>query len=110
MRIRVVQSGGIAGLRSEHELDTERLSGEAQQRVGDLVQGVAFFGAPAGAAVGTSAPLPSPPASRMPDVLQYHVRIEDGERTHEITFDDACAQSPLLELVECVTALAKGHP
>ena len=109
MRIRVVQSGGIAGLRSEHELDTEQLPGEAQQRLTELVQGVAFFGAPTGAAVGTSAPLPSPTASRMPDVLQYRVRIQDGERTHEITFDDACAQSPLLELVECVTALAKGH-
>lgn len=109
MRIRVVQSGGIAGLRSEHELDTEQLPGGAQQRVSDLVQGVAFFGAPAGSSAGASAPLPSPAASRLPDALHYRVRIEDGERTHEITFDDACAQTPLLELVEFVTALAKGH-
>lgn len=109
MRIRVVQSGGIAGLRSEHELDTERLPGEAQQRVAALVQGVAFFGTGAGSAAGASAPLPSPVASRMPDALQYRVRIVDGERMHEITFDDACSQTPLLELVEFVTALAKGH-
>lgn len=98
MRIRVVQSGGIAGLRSEHVLDTERLPGDAQQRVTDLVQGVAFFGL---------APALFAPA-RMPDAHQYRVRIEDGERAHEVAFDDGCVQQPLLELVECVTELAKA--
>ncbi len=97
MRIRVVQSGGIAGLRSEHELDTERLPGGAQQRVRDLVQGVAFFGL---------APALFAPA-HMPDAHQYRVRIEDGARAHEVAFDDACQQIPLLELVEYVTQLAK---
>ena len=43
MRIHVVQSGGIAGLRSEHELDTDRLPLEIGQRLTQLVQGAAFF-------------------------------------------------------------------
>lgn len=98
MRIRVVQSGGIAGLRSEHELDTERLPGDAQQRLADLVQGVAFFA------------LAAPAASRLPDVMQYRIRIEDGDRSRELTFDDACGTTPLLELAERVTEWAKALP
>lgn len=98
MRIRVVQSGGIAGLRSEHELDTERLPGDAQQRLADLVRGVAFFSL-------------SPRASScLPDVMQYRVRIEDGERANEVTFDDGCPETSLLELVECVTELSRARP
>jgi hypothetical protein len=93
----VVQSGGIAGLRSEHELDTERLPGDAAQRVSDLVRGVAFFA------------LQEPPASQLPDVMHYRVRIDDGERSHEVAFDDACPQTSLLELVDCVTRLARAR-
>ena len=98
MRIRVVQSGGIAGLRFEHELDTEQLPAEVQQRLTQLVQGVAFFA------------LRPVLASRMPDMIQYRVRIEEGERAHEVTFDDGCGEAPLLELVGRVAELAKPRP
>lgn len=95
MRIHVVQSGGIAGLRSEHELDTDQLPPDAQQRLARLVQGSAFF---------ARGPLP---AAKLPDMIQYRVHIEDGERAHEVTFDDGCGEIPLLELVEVVTEWAK---
>ena len=98
MRIRVVQSGGLAGLRSEHELDTELLSAESRERLAQLVQGVAFFG------------LSPQQASKLPDMIQYRVRIEEGARAHEVTFDDGCGEAPLLELVERVTELAKARP
>lgn len=97
MRILVVQSGGIAGLRSEHELDTDGLPVEAQQRLTQLVHGVAFFGL-----------RPEQP-SKLPDMIHYRVRIEEAGRAHEVTFDDACAATPLLELVERVTELAKAR-
>ena len=97
MRIRVVQSGGIAGLRSEHELDTDALPEEARQSLTRLVQGSAFFG------------LSPARVSRLPDMIQYRVRIEEGDRAHEVTFDDACDDAPLLELVERVTELAKSR-
>ena len=97
MRIRVVQSGGLAGLRSEHELDTELLSVESRERLAQLVQGVAFFG------------LSPQQASKLPDMIQYRVRIEEGARAHEVTFDDGCGEAPLLELVERVTELAKAR-
>ena len=95
MRIRVVQSGGIAGLRSEHVLDTDQLPPDAKQRLAQLVEGVAFFGLGPGR------------ASKLPDMIQYRVRIEEGDRAHEVTFDDGCGETPLLELVEQVSALAR---
>ena len=98
MRIRVVQSGGIAGLRSEHELDTDQLPVESRERLAQLVQGVAFF---------TRSP---EQVSKLPDMIQYRVRIEEGARAHEVTFDDGCGEAPLLELVECVTELARARP
>ena len=98
MRIRVVQSGGLAGLRSEHELDTDQLPEETRERLSRLVQGAAFFARSADQ------------ASRLPDMIQYRVRIEEGERAHEVTFDDACGEAPLLELVERVTELARARP
>lgn len=97
MRILVVQSGGLAGLRREHELDTDALPEEARQSLTQLVQGAAFFG------------LPSARASKLPDMIQYRVRIEEGDRVHEVTFDDGCSDTSLLELVERVTELAKAR-
>jgi hypothetical protein len=97
VRIRVVQSGGIAGLRSEHELDTDQLPAEAQQCLTQLVQGVAFFG------------LRPEQTVKLPDMIQYRVRIEEGDRSHEVTFDDGCGETPLLELVERVNELVKAR-
>ena len=97
MRIRVVQSGGLAGLRSEHEVDTDSLPAETRERLAQLVQGVAFFG------------LTPQQASKLPDMIQYRVRIEEGAHAHEVTFDDGCGEAPLLELVERVTELAKAR-
>ena len=97
MRILVVQSGGLAGLRREHELDTDALPEEARQSLTRLVQGVAFFG------------LASARVSKLPDMIQYRVRIEEGDRVHEVTFDDGCSDTSLLELVERVTELAKAR-
>lgn len=96
MRIHVVQSGGIAGLRSEHRLDTDVLPDEIRQGLTQLVQGIAFFG------------LEPRPVSKQPDMIQYRVRIEEGDRAHEVQFDDACGDPPLLELVERVTELARA--
>ena len=95
MRIRVVQSGGIAGLRSEHIVDTEQLPSEEQEGLARLLDGVAFFG------------LATNRVSKLPDMIQYRVRIEEGDRAHEVTFDDGCGETPLLELVEQVSALAR---
>jgi hypothetical protein len=97
VRIHVVQSGGLAGLRREHELDTDALPEDARESLSRLVQGVAFF-SQASARV-----------SKLPDMIQYRVRIEEGDRAHEVTFDDGIDDTSLLELVERVTELAKSR-
>ena len=94
----MVQSGGIAGLRSEHELDTDRLPVEIRQRLTQLVQGASFFA------------LEPRRSSQLPDMIQYRVRIVEGERAHEVAFDDASGEPPLIELVERVAELARTVP
>lgn len=98
MRIHVVRSGGIAGLRSEHDLDTDRLPSAERDHLANLVQTVAFFG------------LAAERSSRLPDMIQYRVRIEEDGRAHEVTFDDGCGEPPLLELVDRVAELARAMP
>jgi hypothetical protein len=98
LRIHVVQSGGIAGLRREHDLDTERLPAAERDLLTSLVQSAAFFG------------LAEQRSSQLPDMIQYKVRIEEDGREHEVMFDDACGEPPLLELVERVAELARALP
>jgi hypothetical protein len=90
-----VRSGGIAGLRSEHDLDTERLPEDQRHRVAELLQGVSFFA------------MPSERRTQLPDMIQYRMRVEDQGHAHEVCFDDACEDTALLELVERVTELAR---
>jgi hypothetical protein len=61
-----------------------------------LVEGASFFG------------LAVELRSRLPDVIQYRVRVEDDGRAHEVCFDDACDDVTLLELVERITEASKA--
>jgi hypothetical protein len=97
MHIRVEQSGGIAGLRSTHELDTSQLPDELRDPIMHLVDRVAFFS------------LASDARSCLPDATCYRVRIEDGARAHEVALDDGASDTGLLELVERVTTLARAR-
>ena len=96
MRIHVVQTGGLAGLRNEHRLDTDSLPVEQQRRLTQLVHGMSFF------------TLEPRRCSRLPDLVQYRVRIEEGEQAHEVQFDDACDDLSLLELIQEITELARS--
>ena len=49
-------------------------------------------------------------STQLADLIQYRVRIEEGDRAHEVQFDDASGDPPLLELVERVTQLARSAP
>ena len=96
MRIHVVRSGGIAGLRSEVDLDTTQLPDDAGSQIVHLVQSTSFFG------------LAAEMRSRLPDMTQYRVRIEHDGQAHEVAFDDGCNDTSLLELVERVSELARA--
>jgi hypothetical protein len=93
----VVRSGGIAGLRSEAALDTQSLPEPVRAALAELVERAAFFG--------LAGELRT---SRLPDMTQYRVRIEDDGRANEVCFDDACTDTALLELVERVAEAKKA--
>jgi len=99
VRIRVVQSGGLAGLRSELELDTDSLPSDTRAGLESLVHGSEFFATRDRAGL----------CSKLPDMIEYKVRIEEGSRAHEVTFDDGCGVAPLLELVDRVNELARAR-
>jgi hypothetical protein len=96
VRIHVVQTGGLAGLRNEQRLDTESLPVEQQRRLTQLVHGVSFFS------------LEPRRCSRLPDLIQYRLRIEEGDQAHEVQFDDACEDPALLELMQEIAELARS--
>ena len=96
MRIHVVRSGGIAGLRSEQSLDTSSLPEPLRDALAGLIERAAFFG------------LANEMRSRLPVMTQYRVRIEDDGRANEVCFDDACTDTALLELVERVAEATKA--
>jgi hypothetical protein len=53
--------------------------------------------------------VPADRLSRLPDVLQYEISIEDdGGRARTIRFDDKTGEPPLLDLVDRVANLARG--
>jgi hypothetical protein len=95
LRITIVQSGGFAGLRSEHAVDTDALPPSVGESLVHLVDQAAFFSL-------------SQRLSRLPDVIQYRIRIERGGRSHEVRCDAECGEEALLELVDRVLELSRG--
>ena len=90
MRIRVVRSGGFAGLRLERAVETERLPDGERVEVERLVIEARFFD------------LPERAVSGLPDVILYRVRVETETRSHEVTTDERSASVALHALVERV--------
>ena len=93
MRIRVIESGGLAGLRRERVVETAELTASVRGELERLLGAAAFFARP------------RRHVSGLPDVIQYRVRVEDGAHVHEIVFDDEAADEPLVALVRCVLAV-----
>lgn len=90
MRIRVVESGGLAGLRRERVVETDRLPRERRNVLEELIATATFFA------------LPARLVSGLPDVIQYRVEVRDAARAHVVAFDDECGNEDLRSLVACV--------
>ena len=99
MRIRVIQSGGIAGLRREREVDTMALASPTRTALEQTVERVRFFDLP-----------PGRTQAAVPDAIQYRVRIVDAERSHEVMFHDPGARRELIRLAERVLAAPNAAP
>jgi hypothetical protein len=97
MRISLVRSGGVAGMRREVKIDTARLDPRAAEELERLVQKVqtpAVSAAPG-------------EARRSPDRFRYTLAVEDGEERSTWTFDEERPPETLRPLVEAVWRAAK---
>ena len=90
MKVRLVRSGGIAGMRLATEADSSRLPDEGARSLASLVEASGILSLPPGAA--------APPAGA--DRFAYRVTVETGglEHTVEIAEEDVTpALEPLLD-------------
>ena len=90
MRIWIVQSGGFAGLRREHAVDTGELPAAAAAELESRIDAARFFD------------LPSRMTRPIPDAIQYRIRIERSGCSHEVVVDDQSAGAELRALVDRV--------
>jgi hypothetical protein len=91
MKITIVRTGGIAGMRAQlGRVETEQL-GEAGSRIAAKVEEIGFFDLPA----------ELPKDNRIDDAYYYEMTIEDGDRRHAVGYGDNTerrARKPLFDL------------
>ena len=96
MIISFERTGGFAGIRLFVRQDTAELSDEKAAELVELVEKSDFFNLP------TRTPAPS----RGADYNTYVIRVEDGERSHEITATDLSLPDSMRPLIKSLTNLA----
>ena len=90
MKVRLVRSGGIAGMRLATEADSSRLPQEGARSLARLVEESGILSLPAGA--------PAPPAGADRFAYRVTVETEGSERTVEIAEEDLTpALEPLID-------------
>ncbi len=108
MRIRIVQSGGFAGLRREKVVETAGLPAPERAALERLVETSGFFALPArnaAAAGGAGA------AGAHRDARQFDVEIEDAAgRRHAVRLSEHTTGGALKDLVDRVWATGGGAP
>jgi Emfourin len=96
MQVRVERSGGFAGLRQTHDVDSSQLSPEEGQELNHLVESARFFDLPADVRAA------SPGADR----FQYKLTVKAGPREHTVAVDDAAMPATLRPLLNFAAAKA----
>ncbi len=99
MRISLVRTGGIAGIRLAREVDTDELPAEQAGELKQLVDSAQFF----------DRPDTPEPAARIPDSLEYRISVSDGARTRAIVLAEHSVPDDLRPLVTYLVALAKNR-
>jgi len=96
MRISLVRSGGVAGMRREVKVDTAHMTPRAAEELARLVR---------------HAPAPQAETSAgsrgAPDRFRYTLAVEDGEQKCAWTFDEEKTPEALRPLVEAVWRAAQ---
>lgn len=95
MRVEVIRSGGLAGVRLHGVFDTGELPAEAAARADAWLRSLAAGGSSS----------PGPPAH--PDAFQYHMRVLDQDQGRSVTLNESDVPDSLRELVNA--AVARGE-
>jgi len=94
MRIHFERSGGLAGLRLQHEIDTASLSPAEAQEVTQMVNSAHFFELPPAIRAAQSGA----------DRFRYKLSVDSGTQQHSIEVDDAAMPEDLRPLLRWLTA------
>src|SRR5262245_52221285 len=97
MRISLVRTGGVAGMRREATIDTAHLGPSDSEEIHRLVR----------AATDDQGPETSPTSPGGPDRFRYTLTIEDRGRRHALTFEEARTPERLRPLLEAVWRAAE---
>lgn len=90
MRISLVRSGGLAGIRREARVDTASLDEERAQELHRLVEAAEL------------GKVSEPTISTARDRFHYTLTVEDGARQHTVTFAEEQTPEKLRPLVEAL--------
>lgn len=92
------RSGGLAGHRERlGPVDTERQSGAVASAIAHLVREAGFFALPASVGEAGS-----------PDAFRFRLRVEDGDREHEVSWSERSDDPVAVRLGELIDALRRG--
>jgi emfourin len=94
MNIHFERSGGFAGLRLSHDVDSSQLSSDEQKELQELVNTAGFFDLPANLRA------KDPGADR----FQYKLTMKAGPREHTVDADDVSLPENLRPLLNWLMA------
>jgi hypothetical protein len=97
MNLHLERSGGFAGLRLSHDLDSSQLSPAEDHELSQLVDASGFFNLPADVRA-------TNPGT---DRFQYKLTVKAGPREHTVAIDDAAVPQALRPLLNFATAKAR---
>jgi hypothetical protein len=99
MKVRLVRSGGVAGIRLATELDSDRLPEEGARRLARLVEDSGILALPAG--------VPAPASG--PDRFGYRLTVETEGREHSIEVAEERMTPALAPLIEWLVSSARDR-
>ena len=90
MKITFKRTGGFAGMRLSHDIDTQSLPANEGQQLESLVESSGFFNLPSS--------LPSQEGRT--DRFQYQISVETTTKSHSVDVGEAAVPASLLPLID----------
>lgn len=97
MQIHFERSGGFAGMKLQHDVDSASLSPDQAQQLSQLLESAQFFKLP------QTLQATSPGADR----FKYKISVNDGGQSHSVELDDGTAPEQVKPLLRWLTAAQK---